>query len=242
MRLLLVAMWVGWLAYWAIAARGAKAAQWREPLAANWMHYALALAGTIVLVVPRATPALLAQPFLPRGPVESWLGVTITAFGLGIAIAARIALAGNWSAAVEIKEDHALIRSGPYRYVRHPIYSGILLAVLGSAIALDHWRAMLGLVLIFASLWIKSRHEENRLRQILPRLRRLCRRNGGANSLLILKDLSRLPIVYTHSDSGKSEKPVNPNIWCRLAFSGQNVVANLWIEAEDFQSVRRANP
>jgi protein-S-isoprenylcysteine O-methyltransferase Ste14 len=168
MRLLLLAMWLGWLAYWAIAARGTKVAQWREPLSANWLHYALAWLGTIVLLVPRATPAILAKPFLPPVPTVAWFGVVLTALGLGIAVAARITLAANWSAAVEIKESHALIRSGVYRYVRHPIYSGILLALLGSAVALDRWRALLGLVLIFASLWIKSRHEENRLREVLP--------------------------------------------------------------------------
>ena len=119
MRVLRIAMWVGWLAYWAIAARGAKATQWREPLAGNWLHYALALLGTIVLVVPRALPSLLAQPFLPPSPILARLGVVLTALGLAIAITARIALAANWSAAVEIKEDHALIRSGPYRHVRH---------------------------------------------------------------------------------------------------------------------------
>jgi protein-S-isoprenylcysteine O-methyltransferase Ste14 len=156
MRLLLLAMWGGWLLYWALAAR------------ANWLHYALAVLGTIVLVVPRATPAILAEPFLPASPITAPVAILLTALGLGIAIAARIQLAGNWSAAIEIKEGHALIRSGPYRYVRHPIYSGILLAVLGSAVALDHRRALLGFVLIFAALWIKSRHEEGRLRQALP--------------------------------------------------------------------------
>ena len=168
MRLLLLAMWVGWLAYSAIAARGAKATQWREPLRANWLHYTLAWIGTIVLLAPRATPAILAEPFLPPTMIGAVLGVLLTALGLGIAIAARITLAGNWSAAVEIKEGHALIRSGPYRYVRHPIYSGLLLAVLGSAIAIDRWSALLGFALIFASLWLKSRHEERRLRQVLP--------------------------------------------------------------------------
>ncbi|HEY1507169.1 MAG TPA: isoprenylcysteine carboxylmethyltransferase family protein [Stellaceae bacterium] len=168
MRLLLAAMWVGWLVYWAIAARGAKAMQWREPLSANWLHYTLAWLGTIVLVVPRATPAILAGRFLPPSPIGAGLGVFLTALGLGIAIAARITLAGNWSAAVEIKEDHALIRRGPYRYVRHPIYSGILLALLGSAIALDRWRALLGLVLIFGALLLKARHEEKELRRVLP--------------------------------------------------------------------------
>jgi protein-S-isoprenylcysteine O-methyltransferase Ste14 len=168
MRLLILAMWVGWLAYWTVAARGNKATQWREPMRANWLHYALAWIGTIVLVVPQATPAILRAPFLPPGATGAVLGIVLTAMGLGTAIAARITLAGNWSAAVEIKEDHALIRSGPYRYVRHPIYSGLLLAVLGSAIALDRWCAVLGFVLIFASLLLKARHEENRLREVMP--------------------------------------------------------------------------
>ena len=168
MRLLLLAMWVGWLAYWVIAARGAKTTRWREPLSASWLHYALALLGTIVLVVPGATPVLLAQPFLPPSAIGSGFGILLTALGLGIAIAARIMLAGNWSATVDIKEEHVLIRRGPYRYVRHPIYAGVLLALLGSAVALDRWRALLGFVLIFASLRIKSRHEESRLRAALP--------------------------------------------------------------------------
>jgi protein-S-isoprenylcysteine O-methyltransferase Ste14 len=120
------------------------------------------------MAVPRATPAILAQPFLPSSPIGTWLGVALTALGLGIAVAARIHLGGNWSARVEIKEDHSLIRTGPYRYVRHPIYSGILLALVGSAMALDRWRALLGFALIFAALLLKARHEEERLRQVLP--------------------------------------------------------------------------
>src|SRR6185437_9433513 len=114
MRLLLLAMWVGWLTYWAIAARGAKATQWREPLSASWLHYALAWLGIIVLAVPRATPAILAEPFLPPSLIGAVLGILFTALGLGIAIAARFTLAENWSAAVEIKEGQALIRSGLY--------------------------------------------------------------------------------------------------------------------------------
>jgi protein-S-isoprenylcysteine O-methyltransferase Ste14 len=168
MRLLLLAMWVGWLVYWAVAARGNKATQWREPARAQWLHYALAWIGMIVLAVPQAAPAILRAPFLPPSLIGAVLGIALTAIGLWIAIAARITLAGNWSAAVEIKEDHALIRSGPYRHVRHPIYSGLLLALLGSALTLNRWSAVLGFVLIFASLWLKARHEEKGLRQALP--------------------------------------------------------------------------
>ena len=82
-------------------------------LLADWLHYALAWIGTIALVVPRATLAILGAPFLPASLIGTGLGVILTA--LGVAIAARITLAGNWSAQIEIKKDHMLIRSGPYR-------------------------------------------------------------------------------------------------------------------------------
>ena len=73
MGLLFLAMWVGWVAYWAIAARGTKATLWREPPRADWLHYALAWIGTIALVVPRATLAILARPFLPASLIGTGL-------------------------------------------------------------------------------------------------------------------------------------------------------------------------
>lgn len=92
------------------------------------------------------------------------VGTVVTAVGHSIAIAARVQLAGNWSAAVEIKQDHALIRGGLYRYARHPIYLGILLALLGSAIAIGQWRDLIGFALILVALLLKLRHKEERLR------------------------------------------------------------------------------
>src|SRR5205814_7438334 len=72
----------------------------------------------------------------------------------------RLHLAGNWSATVTIKENHTLVRDGPYRYVRHPIYTGILLAIVGSALARDEWRSLLGAAIAFFSFWHKLRIEE----------------------------------------------------------------------------------
>jgi protein-S-isoprenylcysteine O-methyltransferase Ste14 len=159
-----LALWLAWLAYWAIAARGVKPAQWREPMREQWLHGLLALLGVALLATRRPWPVFLWARFVPAGLFFPVIGVVVTAIGLALAIAARRQLADNWSAAVEIKQNHALIRGGLYRHVRHPIYSGILLAVLGSAIAIGQWRGLLAFVLIVVALLIKSRHEENRLR------------------------------------------------------------------------------
>ena len=163
-----VALWLAWLAYWAIAARGVKPMQRREPLRRLWAHNLLALLGAVVLTLPRVTPPLLHMRFLPHPAIFAVLGTIVTALGLGIAIAARIQLASNWSAAVEIKEGHTLIRSGLYAHVRHPIYSALLLGLLGSAIAVGQWRELFGVALILVALILKARHEEDLLRQTFP--------------------------------------------------------------------------
>ncbi|HVA13323.1 MAG TPA: isoprenylcysteine carboxylmethyltransferase family protein [Stellaceae bacterium] len=165
LRTVILAFWIAWLAYWLSAARGAKATQWRESMGEQWAHGSLALAGTILLAAPRLLPL---PRFLPVGVALPLLGAAVTAVGLELAIAARRQLAGNWSASVEIKENHALIRTGPYRYVRHPIYSGLLLAAFGTALALGRWQSLLGWALLLASLLLKSRREEARLRQTFP--------------------------------------------------------------------------
>jgi protein-S-isoprenylcysteine O-methyltransferase Ste14 len=116
----------------------------------------------------RPLPSFLLARFVPAGPVFPLIGVVITALGLALAVAARRQLADNWSASVQIKQNHALIRGGLYRYMRHPIYSGILLAVLGSALAIGEIRCLLAFALILIALLIKSRHEETRLRRFFP--------------------------------------------------------------------------
>ena len=75
----------------------------------------------------------------PPGPVLPLIGAAIVAAGIGYASWARVHLGRNWSSKVVVKEDHALIRTGPYRLVRHPIYTGMLLALLGSAMVAENY-------------------------------------------------------------------------------------------------------
>jgi protein-S-isoprenylcysteine O-methyltransferase Ste14 len=71
-----------------------------------------------------------------------------------------VLLGRNWSAAVQLKQGHELITSGPYRLVRHPIYTGLLLLFLGNAVMVGDWRGLLAVAIVFVSFWRKFRLEE----------------------------------------------------------------------------------
>jgi protein-S-isoprenylcysteine O-methyltransferase Ste14 len=113
-------------------------------------------------------PTVLTRRFLPVGWFLPVLGIVLLAAGLGFTVWARRHLGRNWSASVVVKEGHALVRTGPYRYVRHPIYSGILLAFLGMVVTIGEWRGLVALLLALVSFAVKSRAEERRMRETFP--------------------------------------------------------------------------
>lgn len=87
-------------------------------------------------------------------------GLVVTFAGALMAIVARLYLGANWSGRPSIKEGHELIRKGPYGMVRHPIYTGILLAAGGTAVAFGHMRNLLALPVMLFGFWLKMRTEE----------------------------------------------------------------------------------
>jgi protein-S-isoprenylcysteine O-methyltransferase Ste14 len=88
------------------------------------------------------------------------VGLVTVLMGVVFSIWARVMLGGNWSNSVTVKEDHTLVRRGPYRIVRHPIYSGILLGMIGSALQRGEIRSFVGIVICGLSFWLKTRAEE----------------------------------------------------------------------------------
>ena len=132
------ALWVVFLAYWAIAAIGVK----RNVVATPWWKYTalrLAIAAFVVVAifVPPARRALrLAQAHVAGGPLMGAIGALLVALGIGLAIFARVYLGRNWGTPMSRKENPDLVTGGPYAFVRHPIYSGIILAMLGTTIGL----------------------------------------------------------------------------------------------------------
>jgi protein-S-isoprenylcysteine O-methyltransferase Ste14 len=101
-----------------------------------------------------------ARLFVPNSEFTGIAGLLLVLLGIAFAIWARVELGGNWSGAVTVKQGHTLIRRGPYTFVRHPIYSGLLLAFLGVAIILGQIRGLLGVGVLSLAFWLKSRMEE----------------------------------------------------------------------------------
>jgi len=101
--------------------------------------------------------------FLPPSYVGMAAGLAVSAMGLFLAIWARRGLGRNWSGEISIKVDHQLIRSGAYRLVRHPIYTGILAMYVGAALVTGRWLAIIGVAMAGFAYWRKIRLEEANL-------------------------------------------------------------------------------
>ena len=97
-----------------------------------------------------------------------WIGAAFVLAGLLFALWARMRLGRNWSAKVVLKKEHELVTQGPYAWVRHPIYTGVLLMVAGTAIAVGTPASLVGLTLVIWSAWIKLRLEEALMLEQFP--------------------------------------------------------------------------
>jgi protein-S-isoprenylcysteine O-methyltransferase Ste14 len=158
------AMWLCYMAYWWGFSRDVKKTERSEAVVSRMARLVLIACAIALLCLPSVPPRLLDQRFLPVGELWFWTGAAITAGGLLFSVWARRHLVKNWSQAVTVKEGHELITSGPYGLVRHPIYTGLLLGFLGSAVARGEWRGLLAVAFVFFVLWRKLRLEEKWMR------------------------------------------------------------------------------
>jgi protein-S-isoprenylcysteine O-methyltransferase Ste14 len=158
-------LWLVFIAFWIAMARGGKSVAERESAYSRLSHY-LPLAIAICLIgAPHVPFAPLNDRFAPLSLWVVRLGAALTFAGIAFAIWARILLAGNWSSDVTLKRDHELIVDGPYAFVRHPIYTGILLALLGTALAVGEWRGLLAVAIAALAFWRKIGIEEAVMRR-----------------------------------------------------------------------------
>lgn len=157
-------VWFTWFAYWQISAARVKTTARLEPLPSRILRTVLFLAAIALLTMGRIPMPWLYRHFLPQGNPTFFSGAAVTLAGLLFTVWARVHLGANWSRSVTIKQDHELITSGPYALVRHPIYTGLLVAFVGSAIAITELRGLVAFALVFVSLWYKLRLEEQWMR------------------------------------------------------------------------------
>jgi len=133
---LILASWLVFAGYWAITAVGVKknigTRPWGRELSLPVAIVALAL---LVLRIPALRHVLWqAQHYVSHSDrVPGLAGAALCVLGVGFAIWARVYLGRNWGMPMSRKENPELVTGGPYAYVRHPIYGGILVAMLGSA-------------------------------------------------------------------------------------------------------------
>ncbi len=155
-------IWMAWVVVWILLALWSKRARQRLNFREALPYMVpTAIGAYLALADPRELRMLgLWRLRITPSPWVMDLGVALTAGGLLFAIWARLYLGKNWSGLVQVKHDHELIRTGPYRFVRHPIYSGILLALLGTSLCRRNLWGFAGLALVWVGLWIKSRLEE----------------------------------------------------------------------------------
>jgi protein-S-isoprenylcysteine O-methyltransferase Ste14 len=155
--------WLAFWAYWFVSAARTRAAPRRRQSCGPVLLLMLIMALIWGILAEEAPQSLLEQHVVPETPGIGLLGLAVTLLGLGIAVWARVHLGRNWSARPEIKVGHTLVRTGPYRFVRNPIYTGILTGYAGTALVIGVLSAFVLIPFLLAAFLLKIRGEERLL-------------------------------------------------------------------------------
>lgn len=164
MRAVEIAFAAGWGAfwlYWLVAAFSMKRGK------VPWSRRLRIRALIVFIVVALSRFGVFRSNGISTAPWRSALGLGLLALGLGFAIWARMHIGRNWGTPMTQKDEPELVRSGPYHLVRHPIYSGILVAGVGTAVALS-WLWLIGVGLTGIYFIYSATIEERYLTERFP--------------------------------------------------------------------------
>jgi len=155
-----LALWVAFSLYWEIEAKGAAPVERRESSASRAVHVTLVSIGQLMVFL--GIPGLRVR-FVPASMLLAFTALAIQLLFLALGVWSRRMLGRNWSGAIAANEGHELVRAGPYRSLRHPIYTAILGMYACTAMISGEVHALAGLVLLLAAYWRKVRLEEQHL-------------------------------------------------------------------------------
>ncbi len=171
--------WAAFLIVWAVSAfntkrdiRGGNGNIWQQ----FWVLRLVAVVVILVFVAARVATGkahftnfglIFSRGIFPQSTVLDWAAAALSVIGVGIAIWARLYLGRNWSSRPAVKEHHELVTTGPYAYVRHPIYTGLILMAIGTALTGSIWGIV---VFIVASptFILRIRTEEKIMLELFP--------------------------------------------------------------------------
>ncbi len=161
------ALWIAWLVSWRLGARRSSPTI-KKPAASREMPYrVVTMLGAAGLV---ASQSARFNPQIMKAGERAWLAwmlVAVAVIGFSFTWWARVHLGRLWSSTVTRKSDHRVVITGPYAIVRHPIYTGILGAMLATALLRGTAAALVGFALLIAGFYLKARLEESFLRSEL---------------------------------------------------------------------------
>jgi protein-S-isoprenylcysteine O-methyltransferase Ste14 len=158
-RAVFAIIWIGWIVSWMAAAFWSNRT---EKLALTWdtLLYRVCIVAGFILMTPWTSRRLLAPRLWHVGYAGAYALAAVTLAGILFTWWARIHIGRLWSGSITRKEDHHVVDTGPYALVRHPIYTGLILALLATAAAQATANAVAGAVLISVGFWLKARAEE----------------------------------------------------------------------------------
>lgn len=163
---IIAALWIGFIVCWIALAVWSSKSEKRAGMKSELPYRIVLILGAIIFLIP-------AHGY--RGPLrlwlvtrtEAWICVALIVLGFAFSAWARLYLGSLWSGSITKKPGHRIVDTGPYGIVRHPIYTGILVAVFATAAAKGTVPGLIGALIITTGIWMKARLEERWLCQEL---------------------------------------------------------------------------
>jgi protein-S-isoprenylcysteine O-methyltransferase Ste14 len=160
--------WILFSVIWLLSAASTKRSIYRESGARRLRYWILLVLAFLLLTKRYRLPYPFNVRIFSATEAVEWMAGILCIAGLAFCVWARATLGRNWSGTITLKEGHELIERGPYRLVRHPIYTGLLAMFLATAIVFGHLGGFVAVMLAFASFWIKLSEEEKLMLQQFP--------------------------------------------------------------------------